>query len=116
MLMQHCKRREGLWDSDLAARLGERVLQIEEHEALRLRVAAGMQGVDFEECGSSFDGHGQWQIKHASQIPNEARVRLIRPTFLPNRRSVERYFMGWSGSWEDAAEQHERWIQEEMEW
>lgn len=53
---------------------------------------------------------------YAAQIPNAARMRLIRPTFLPDRCSVERYFMGWSQAWEVAAREDERWVQEKMQW
>lgn len=106
-LMSRCKRREGLWDSELATRLGGRVVQIEEQRALEIR------GGVFE-TSSAF---GDVQIiVSAEQIPNEARVRMIKPTFLPDRRSIERYYLGWPGRFEDADEGGETWIEELMEW
>jgi hypothetical protein len=106
-LMQRCKRREGLWDSDLAARLGQRVIEIEEQRAKELR------GATFE-SSSAFDH--RVDVLTANQVPNEARVRMIKPTFLPDRRSIERYYLGWTATSDDLDEVQETWIEEIMEW
>jgi hypothetical protein len=105
--MQRCKRREGLWDSDLAARLGQRVIEIEEQRAKELR------GATFE-SSSAFDH--RVDVLTANQVPNEARVRMIKPTFLPDRRSIERYYLGWTATSDDLDEVQETWIEEIMEW
>ena len=107
LLMQQCKRREGLWDSALAARLSGRVVQIEEQRAKELN--GGMS----EDLTVAINAS---TITSASQICNEARVRMIKPTFLPERRSIERYYLGWSGPLLDAQQQGETWIEELMEW
>ena len=107
LLMQRCKRREGLWDSALAARLGERVIEIEEFRARELNSDL------VESSAASADDS---VITSASQVPNEARVRMIKPTFLPDRRSIERYYLGSPGKLDDAEHLGETWIEEIMEW
>ena len=58
----------------------------------------------------------QDKITAASQIANFSRIRMVRPTFLPNRRSIERYYFGWPGSFEEATGVAEVWIEESMTW
>ena len=105
--MQNCKRREGLWDSELAARLGVRVIEIEEHRAKALDC------LTFETSAAFRDAN---QITSSNQIPNEARVRMIKPTFLPDRKSIERYYFGWPSYHEALDEVEEVWIEEMIEW
>jgi hypothetical protein len=107
VLMLNCKRREGLWDSELAARLGARVIEIEEHRAKALNC------LTFETSAAFRDWN---QITSSNQIPNDARVRMIKPTFLPDRKSIERYYFGWSSYHEASDEMEEVWIEEMMEW
>ena len=105
--MQRCKRREGLWDSDLAARLGQRVIEIEGQRAGELTRRI------LESSNAFNDGS---DMSSANRIPNEARVRMIKPTFLPDRRSIERYYLGWTTTADDLDEAYETWIEEIMEW
>lgn len=105
-LMNGCNRREGLWDSALAAKLGQRIIQIEETQAL--------QSFDISPPASS-SGNVE-RITAASQIANSSRIRIVRPTFLPNRKSIERYYFGWPGTFEEAIGVEEVWIEESMEW
>ncbi|KAF2165229.1 hypothetical protein M409DRAFT_24612 [Zasmidium cellare ATCC 36951] len=105
-LMNGCNRREGLWDSALAARLGQRIIQIEESQAL----------LGFGPSASAACSGQTTKITAASQIANFSRIRMVRPTFLPNRRSIERYYFGWPGSFEEATGVEEVWNQESMEW
>ena len=107
VLMQRCKRREGLWDSTLAARLGQRVIDIEEQRARELA------GITFK-SSTAFDD--TTNIMCSSQIPNEARVRMIKPTFLPDRRSIERYYLGLPATFGDSDCFEETWIEEIIEW
>ena len=107
LLLQRCKLREGLWDSALAARLGNRVMQIEEQSAHDLR------SVEPHQSGAL--GH-TYSILSANQIPNEARVRMVKPTFLPDRKSLQRYYLGWSGELSRAHEIEETWIEDVLEW
>ena len=108
-LMQRCKRREGLWDADLAARLGQRVIEIEERRAKEIN------GMTFETSTAFKDTS---DVTLSSQIPNEARVRMIKPTFLPDRRSIERYYLGFPLAYGDSDSSYveDTWIEEIMEW
>lgn len=106
-LMQACKRREGLWDSSLAARLGIRVIEIEEQRAQEL------SGLNFQASLALSDAGS---IISSSQIPNGARVRMIKPTFLPGRKSIERYYLGWPTNSNEVDRIDEMWIEEIMEW
>jgi hypothetical protein len=106
-LMQRCKRREGLWDADLAARLGQRVIEIEE------QCAKELSGTSFESPTALSNTSN---ITSSIQIPNEARVRMIKPTFLPDRRSIERYYLGFPAVYDDSGCIEETWIEEIMEW
>ena len=107
LLMQRCKRREDLWDSELAARLGTRVMNIEEQRA---------RDLDDTKSEKSTALHDERYLLSASQIPNEARVRMIKPTFLPGRKSIERFYLGLPGALCDAQEMGETWIEEILEW
>jgi hypothetical protein len=105
--MQRCKRREGLWDADLAARLGQRVIEIEEQCAKELSGTAIESPTALSNTSN---------ITSSIQIPNEARVRMIKPTFLPDRRSIERYYLGFPAVYDDSGCIEETWIEEIMEW
>lgn len=104
--MNGCNRREGLWDSSLAARLGQKIIRIEETHALH----------GFGSSSSATTTVQNAKITTASEIANFARVRTVRLKFLPNRRSIERYYFGWPGSFEEATGVEEVWIEESMEW
>ena len=106
-LMQNCKRREGLWDAELAARLGVRVIEIEEQRTKELNC------LKFDTSSAFRDPS---HITSSKQIPNEARVRMIKPTFLPDRKSIERYYLGWPSNRKISDKFEEKWIEEIMEW
>lgn len=106
-LLRKCKRREGLWDSALAARLGEMVIQIEEQRARELNLIHALAERN-QSARSSTTGRA---------MPNEARIRMIKPTWLPDRTTVERLYFGW-GDWSDAQESsiEEVWVEEVLSW
>ena len=107
LLLRTCKRREGLWDSALAATLGQKIINIEEGRACTLHN-------DIADPSTKL-GNGR-AVTSAGQIPNHARVRMVKPTFLPDRRCIERYYLGWSGSLEDGSPVGETWIEEILQW
>ncbi|RAH48921.1 Zn(II)2Cys6 transcription factor domain-containing protein [Aspergillus brunneoviolaceus CBS 621.78] len=75
-LLETCRRREGVWDSDLAARVARRVVAIEEQ-------AAGVEpGI---------------AAYHPADISLEARVRSSSPQFAEGRKATLRYVGGCSG-------------------
>jgi hypothetical protein len=41
---------------------------------------------------------------------------MIKPTFLPDRRSIERYYLGFPAVDGDSGWVEETWIEEIMEW
>ena len=66
-LLASCNRREGIWDSTLSARVAERIIAIEE------------------------DGATSHPVLYASQIPEHARIRDLKPTFGVEREGLIRY-------------------------
>lgn len=68
-LLSYCQRREGLWDSELAGRIANRIVKIEETAA---RILPGAE-------------------YHPSNIPLCARVRSLSPQFDEQRRIKIRY-------------------------
>jgi hypothetical protein len=68
-LLSYCQRREGLWDSELAGRIANRIVRIEE-------TAANISpGADY----------------HPSDIALSARVRSLSPRFDEQKRIRVRY-------------------------
>ncbi|OKP12049.1 hypothetical protein PENSUB_2407 [Penicillium subrubescens] len=68
-LLSYCQRREGLWDSEMAGRIANRIVRIEE-------TAANISpGTDY----------------HPSDIPLSARVRSLSPQFDEQKRITIRY-------------------------
>lgn len=68
-LLSYCQRREGLWDSELAGRIANRIVRIEE-------TAANISpGADY----------------HPSDIALSARVRSLSPRFDEQKRIIVRY-------------------------
>lgn len=102
-LMQRCNRREGLWDSRLAFRLGGRIVDIEESGARHLLPDLAITNPPIA-------------IAEAAQIPNEARVRQIQPVFLPERQSRERFYFAVSSKLHSADTNGEAWVEESMFW
>lgn len=41
---------------------------------------------------------------------------MIKPTFLPDRRSTEKYYLGWPAEYQGCGEIEELWIDELLEW
>ncbi|PYI15760.1 hypothetical protein BO99DRAFT_237573 [Aspergillus violaceofuscus CBS 115571] len=75
-LLETCRRREGVWDSDLAARVARRIIAIEEQ-------AAGVEpGI---------------AVYRSANISLEARVRSSSPQFAEGRKATLRYVGGGSG-------------------
>ncbi|KAF2716761.1 hypothetical protein K431DRAFT_256944 [Polychaeton citri CBS 116435] len=106
-LLSRCNRREGLWDAALAARLCKNLVDIEESRTLQLlQDAAAATWIAMDDIA----------VNEANQIPNSARVRVIRPSFLPERKSIERYYFSWRGPWEEVIQVEETWVEEIMEW
>lgn len=105
LLMQRCKRREGLWDSALAARLGAMVIQIEEQRARELNL---IRALSWCECAPTSTNVGM--------MPNEARVRMIKPTWLPDRTTVERLYFGWGKLNDEEDSIEEVWVEEVLRW
>jgi hypothetical protein len=66
-LLASCNRREGIWDSTLAARVAERMVAIEENGAM------------------------SQPVLYASQIPEQARIRDLNTKFGVDRQGVIRY-------------------------
>ncbi|KAF3385384.1 hypothetical protein F1880_002748 [Penicillium rolfsii] len=68
-LLSYCQRREGLWDSEMAGRIANRIVRIEEKAA---NISPGTE-------------------YHASDIPLSARVRSLSPQFDDQKRVIIRY-------------------------
>jgi hypothetical protein len=66
-LLASCNRREGIWDSTLAARVAERLITIEENGAM------------------------SYPVLYASQVPEHARIRDLHTRFGVDRQGLIRY-------------------------
>jgi hypothetical protein len=84
-LLYTCNRKEGIWDSRLAARVAERIVEVEE---------AGATSIPGQ-CSSG--GTDAVVVISAHQIPENARVRELEPSFLPDRRGTIRYTKSTGG-------------------
>lgn len=78
-ILRACRRREGVWDSNVAALVAERVIQMEEGAARR--------------CFSATpdDGSSDVHLFDASDIPEHVRIAIIDPSFGPGRQARIRY-------------------------
>jgi hypothetical protein len=100
-LLYTCNRKEGIWDSRLAARVAQRILEVEEAGAIPL---PGQ--------GSS-DSSETVVVVCADQIPEYARVRELEVSFLSDRRGSIRYTKSTGGGLPnpDPTEYHEEYLQ-----
>jgi hypothetical protein len=89
-LLYTCNRREGIWDSQLAARVAQRIVEVEEAGAIPLP----------DHCHSG--GTGAVVVISADQIPENARVRELEPSFLPGRKGTVRYTKSTGGGYTSA--------------
>jgi hypothetical protein len=78
-LLYACNRKEGIWDSRLAARVGQRIIEVEEAGATPL-----------PSQGSS-NGSETVGVISADQIPENARIHEMEVSFLADRRGRIRY-------------------------
>ena len=69
-LLQHCHRREGLWDSTLAARIAERLIALEEASAQPTATAPRATNNGDDKCSSNSS------IPEVP-VPDTARVRAV---------------------------------------
>ena len=74
-LLKHLNRREGPWESQLSARVVERIMDLEESMARSL-------------MASEWDANSQIEITDASQIPEAARIRSVESSFGPDKSGV----------------------------
>jgi hypothetical protein len=78
-LLQNCKRREGLWDSDLAAGIAEKVISIEESKAKALfeerRLRDGTSSDALEMSAPSRELSST--MVQGLDVPDEARIRTV---------------------------------------
>jgi hypothetical protein len=78
-LLQTCKRREGLWDSDLAADIAERVISIEESNARALFEKQRLS----DNCSNDAPAENMTpgdlpsMTKPDLDVPDEARIRTV---------------------------------------
>jgi hypothetical protein len=100
-LLYTCNRKEGIWDSRLAARVAQRIVEVEEAGAIP------MPG----QCSSG--NTGVVVVISANQIPENARVRELEPSFLPDRRGTIRYTKSTGGGYTtaDPSEYYEELLQ-----
>ena len=78
-LLYTCNRKEGIWDSRLAARVAQRIVEVEEAGAVPLPGHVSSAGTDTV------------VVISADQIPEHARVRELETSFLPDRKGRIRY-------------------------
>jgi hypothetical protein len=85
-LLYACNRKEGIWDSRLAARVGQRIIEVEEAGATPL-----------PSQGSSSNGSETVGVFSADQIPETARIRELEVGFLADRKGRIRYTKSTGG-------------------
>ncbi len=78
-LLHTCNRKEGIWDSRLAARVAERIVDLEEAGAVPL--GGGPPSAEGDKI----------IVMSAEQIPECARVREMEVFFMPDRKGKIRY-------------------------
>lgn len=79
-LLKICNRKEGLWDSYLAARTCEVLIAAEEQEALRLLCKPGQPLLD--------------TFPHNGRIPEQVRIRELWAEFVPGQQAIITYSQG----------------------
>jgi hypothetical protein len=84
-LLYACNRKEGIWDSRLAARVGQRIIEVEEAGATSLPSQGGSNGS--ETVG----------VVSADQIPENARIHELEASFLADRQGRIRYTKSTGG-------------------
>jgi hypothetical protein len=84
-LLYTCNRKEGIWDSKLAARVGQRIIEVEEAGAIPLPGQA------------SSNGGETVVVISADQIPETARIRDMEVSFLSDRKGSIRYTKSTGG-------------------
>lgn len=80
-LLHTCNRKEGIWDSSLAALVAQRIVEIEEAGALPLGYTGGF----------AYPVNGTVVVLSASQIPDTARLREMETFFYSERHGKIRY-------------------------
>jgi hypothetical protein len=84
-LLYTCNRKEGIWDSRLAAHVAQRIVEVEEAGAMPL-------------SGHGSSGHNDTVVViSADQIPENARVRDLEVSFLSDRTGRIRYTKSTGG-------------------
>jgi hypothetical protein len=98
-LLYTCNRKEGIWDSRLAARVAQRMVEVEEAGAVPLPGQGSSDGTDAA------------VVMSADQIPEHARVRELETSFLPDRKGRIRYTKSGGGAYSNPSEYYEELLQ-----
>lgn len=100
-LLYTCNRKEGIWDSRLAARVAQRIVEVEEAGAVPLPGHVSSAGTDTV------------VVISADQIPEHARIRELETSFLPDRKGRIRYMKSTGAGYPkpDPSEYYEELLQ-----
>ena len=96
-LLKECNRREGMWDSNLCALLAERVVEVEERQALEYMRRSQPEAPAELDC--------------ASQVPEHTRLNVDEVEFRPQRDMRIKYTMAASKTDSDHCHQRQEFVE-----